>query len=323
MKTYQVIAEDALLTGTLNIAGTDSFRAASSKVFNRYGLNIQNAPEVLRSCVIARPGCLLAQTDQGGAEARATAYESNCAALIRCFEADIKPYIPMALNVFVDKFRGKEDRKRYFLRDPLELKQLPEWPELSARIKKDKEAYPLGKMAVLAFNYGMGWPTFQTNVLKTSSGAIRLDNKMVKFIRDTYFAWCPELLVWHCMIEKTIRDNGVLYNMHGHPRIIEYMRFTTSEIRAAISWIPQSTIGEISHRAAVAMKLEVPDARMWLHTASNIHDALLTEFPEDKKDTVLAVMEKHLGPWLLTTDLKRRFKMAVESKVGKSWYVPQ
>ena len=321
MKVITNVLEDCIVTGTLNIAGTDSFRASSSQVFGKYGINIQNAPEVLRSCVIARPGCLLAQTDQGGAEARATAYEANCAALIRCFEANIKPYIPMALNIFIDKFRGKEDRKRYFLRDPLELKELPEWPELSKRIKLDHLAYPLGKMAVLAFNYGMGWPTFQIGVLQDSRGGIRLDNKMAKHIREVYFAWCPELVTWHTVIEKTIKEIGVLFNMHGHPRFF-VEQITSAVIRAAISWIPQSTIGEISHKAAIALKNEIPGARVWLHIASNIHDALLTEFPAEYKDLALAAMEKHLGPWLTTTDHKRTFKMAVESKVGDSWYVP-
>lgn len=318
MKRFWIIEPGDRFTGSFNMGGTESLRAASSKFLSDFGNNAQNVPELLRRCITAPEGYNFIQSDQSGAEARVVAYESNDRNYIECFEYGVKPHVIMALNIFIDRFRGKEPKSRYYFKRPSELVALPEWKILEKLIKDTTDAYALGKMTCHASNYRMRWRTFQIAVLEFSKGTIRLTQKEAQAMLDAYYVLFPRVQVWQCEIENQVTKNGVLYNAFGHPRFFN-RRITDAYIRTAISYVPQSTVGVLAHQAAIAIMNNSRIQELPIYLNANIQDALLIAIPEEYTEEVQQIQEQALTTTLTTTDFKRTYTMQVESNVGKIW----
>lgn len=126
------------------LAGTGSFRLASSKLFD-FGVNAQNCDKSVLDIVCAPPGRSIVQGDQAGAEALVVAYLARPGRYRNLFLNGVKAHTYVALQLFLDKFRGEHPRERYWLVDPAVLKQYPEFKKLSDIIKFSKFEYDIGK----------------------------------------------------------------------------------------------------------------------------------------------------------------------------------
>mgnify|MGYP003424282912 FL=1 len=124
-------------TSIFDVSGTKSFRLSAKQMFGEIGGNLQNLPEDMRSFMVADEGKLLFQVDQSGAEALIVAYLAERGNYRELFDVGIKPHTYLALNIFIDKFRGTYPKDRYLFRKPSELVQLPEWQKLNKFISKD------------------------------------------------------------------------------------------------------------------------------------------------------------------------------------------
>lgn len=299
----------------LKPAGTRSYRLASSQLFD-LGINSQNYDKESADIYEAPPGWSFFQRDQAGAEALVVAYEAKAGRYRALFENKLKPHTYVALHLFLDKFRKAHPRDRYWLRTAPELQALPEWAELSNYIqKKSKFEYDIGKRTGHASNYKMGPNTFREQALKESEGSLIMTFDEAKYYLDIYKQLFPEIVEWQIEIEHEIRTKRLLRNLFGFPRSFERL-ITDSYIREAISWIPQSTVGCITHRAYRATFDYVQAHKLPWRLVSNKHDSYAVLAPDSEQEHVRAIMAKHIGLHLVGK--RGEFTMVSDFQVGKN-----
>jgi len=305
------------ITTGVKIAGTGSFRLACSKLFGFFGTNLQNPPDDLLQCIIPDEGYILIQIDQAGAESKVVAYEADYGLYRKLVEAGIKHHIYIALQIFVDKFRDKYPRDRYLNRTPEELKSLPEWKELSQRIKNSKTEYYIGKVTNHARSYRMKWPTFRTFVLQETEGSLVLSAQEAKTFLNTWDRLFPEVVVWQEFIEIQLKRTRTLTNLFGFSRYF-HEKMSDNLIREGISWIPQSTVACITHEAAIkATEYIEASGKKW-YLLNNKHDSLTFEVPKEELQEALGVLPQMMELNLVSTK-GAPFKMGVEVQVGYNW----
>lgn len=306
------------VTGSYKLTGTKSFRRASSQLFGVYGVNMQNPSHTLMEACVPDEGKIFLQADQSGAEARCVAYEAEAGNYRQLFEVDIKPHTYLALQIFIEKFRGDKPKDRYFFKTPKELIMLPEWHELDKLIKKSKREYALGKLTAHGKSYDMGVRTFQLNVLERSKGEIRLTFAEAKYYLEMFEVLFPEVIAWQHKIKETIYATRRLVNLFGEPREF-HGRMDTGLIREAYSFIPQSTIGEITSEAVCEMSEYMEDNRLteW-DVLNDKHDSILMQCPiEDAPKAGLKLVQCLGRDMVSSTGL--HWKMGTELFSGYSW----
>jgi len=297
------------------LAGTRSFRLSASQLFG-YGGNAQNSDKESIDIFEAPPGWKIVSADQAGAEALIVAYLARPGKYRELFIHGIKPHIYTALHLFVDKFRGEYPKERYWLKPPAELQQLPEWKALSNLIKNSKFEYDLGKKTNHAASYRMGPNTFRDSCLKESEGALVLTFQEAAFFLGTYKALFPEIVEWQDEIEKTITAHRLLRNLFGFPRRFERL-FSDGYTREAISWIPQSTVGCITHRAFREVGSRIVSERRVAALFNNKHDSLAVLVPDDSVEWAARTLSGALDVELTGRD-GVKFRMKNEVQVGQN-----
>ena len=303
------------LTTGIKIHGTKSFRLSCGKLLSAYGVNLQNPPEVLLTCCHpSRPDYSFVQVDQSGAESLIVAYEAEPGLYRALAEANVKPHVYVALHIFIDKFRGTYPRDRYWKRSPEELKALPEWPSLVKTIKSSKDEYKLGKMTNHARSYKMHWPTFQLSVLKNTGGQIVLSSAEAKAFLATWDELFPEVIAWQDYTEAQVNTNRRLTNLFGYPREF-YGKMNDALVREAISWVPQSTVGVITHIAYKKLSDYIEDNDLPWYMLSNKHDSYLDECPTDQAMDSARKMCEFINLDLVSHN-GTQFKMKSEASIG-------
>lgn len=305
---------DSVITTGIKISGTKSFRLSCSKLLGIYGVNLQNPPEALLKCLRPRlPGNVFCQVDQSGAESLIVAYESEAGLYRRLAEEGVKPHVYVALHLFIDKFRGSYPKDRYWKKDPAELKSLPEWKDLLKTIKNSGAPYALGKMTNHARSYKMKWPTFQLSVLSQSEGKLALSKDESKSFLEVWDSLFPEVLAWQDKTEATILETRRLVNLFGYPRDF-FGKMNDALIREGISWVPQSTVGCITHLAYRSAWEAFPSSHMLL---GQKHDSYLVECPESESKECCRQMCKFIELDLVSTT-GNAFRMKSEASIGRN-----
>ena len=311
MATCSTLSDGVITTG-IKIAGTKSFRLSCSKLLGIYGVNLQNPPEGLLRCIKPRSSLnTFCQVDQSGAESLVVAYESEAGLYRRLAEEGVKPHVYVALHLFIDKFRASHPRDRYWKKDPAELKSLPEWKDLLKQIKNSGAPYKLGKMTNHARSYKMKWPTFQLSVLTQSEGKLALSNAESKDFLQIWDELFPEVLAWQDKTEATVLETRRLVNLFGYPRDF-FGKMNDSLIREAISWVPQSSVGVITHIAYRKAWDTFPSSWKLL---GQKHDSFLCECPITDSPDCCKAMSKCIE-LDLTSTTGNKFKMKSEASTG-------
>lgn len=300
--------------------GTKSFRLAAAQfVIDKSGGNAQNPDKLFMMCVEPRPGNVFVQADQSGAESKIVAFECEAGRFRSIVDLGMKPHVYVALQIFRHKFRGEFDEARYWAVDPKVLVTYPEWKKLEKTIKNSTMEYQLGKKVVHARNYSMGYKTYKDNVLTESHGDIVLSAAEAKYHLQTHEILFPEIILFQERIKQELHANRFLFNLFGHPRRFE-KRMTGDVEREALSFIPQSTVGEITNRACVTLQEYIDGsgkAGRW-HFANNKHDSLMAEVPEEDGMECAKLLVSLLSvPLTSTTGLK--YSMGAEVSIGRNW----
>lgn len=279
--------------------------------------NSQNADKSVLDIVCAPPGWSIVQVDQAGAEALVVAYLTRPGRYRNLFLNGVKAHTYVALQLFLDKFRGEHPRERYWLVDPAVLRQYPEFKKLAELIKHSKFEYDIGKRTGHSSNYRMGPNTFREQCLKESEGTLILDVEQARYFLDTYKQLFPEIVEWQNEIEAQIRSTRTLRNLFGFPRRFE-RHITDGYIREAISWIPQSTVGCITHRAyREVYDRATSTGRVW-RLFNNKHDSFAMLVPDSDIECAAHCMSRALNQELVGRD-GEVFRMKSEVQVGKNW----
>ena len=304
----------------IKVHGTKSFRLSCSQLLGHYGGNAQNPPAALARCITpSNPATKsFVQPDQSGAESLIVAMESEPGLYRRIIEAGIKQHSYIALHLFLDKFRGKHSRDRYWKVDPFELREFPEWKDLAKAIKNSGAPYDLGKMTNHARGYKMKWPTFQIKVLTDTEGRVVLSNAEAKEFLNLWDELFPEVVDLQDRTEYKLRTTRTLVNLLGFPRVF-YGRMSDELIREAISWVPQSTVGCITHNAVCDFQDYVEENNLddwWL--LNNKHDSYLAEVPDEQVEYCIPAMRAAIEVDLVSSR-GEKFKMKSGVSVGKNW----
>jgi len=305
---------------SLKVAGTGSFRLASGQFLGAYGANLQNPDKEALDIYIAPPGMSFVQCDQSGAEALIVAYLTRPGKYRELFSVGIKPHTFIALHIFCESLQniwplaGKSPSYWKSL-SPSELRQEPDWKPLDKAIKSSDKEYKIGKMVCHASSYRMRERTFQLQTLKQSHGTLTLSLQECKVFLGFFASLFPEIIEWQDEIEFNIRAKRELRNLFGYPRRFE-RTITDSYIREGISWIPQSTVGCITHAAINRYNRERPSNT--LPAINNKHDSFLALVLDNDISTTAKHMQECLAISLTGRD-GMNFTMKSEAQAGKNW----
>jgi hypothetical protein len=305
------------ITTGYKLAGTKSLRRAAAQIFGVFGTNLQNPSHTLMGACEPDPGKVFLQEDQSGAEARYVSNEADNGNYRELFEVDIKPHTYLALQIFIDKFRGEQPKERYAFKKPRELSLLPEWKALDKLIKKSKREYALGKLTAHAKSYDMGWRTFQINVLERSQGSIRLTAKEAKFYLEMFEQLFPEIIAWQRKVKNQLLATRTLTNAFGYQRTF-YGRWNEGLVREGYSWGPQSTIGLITSMAICDMDEYIEANKLDWDILNDKHDSMLVQCPIAEWKACGQKMNEFLGRDLVSTT-GIPYQMKTELSKGFSW----
>jgi hypothetical protein len=283
-------------------------------LFDSYGVNLQNPVPSLLEATVPDPGKMFGNCDQSGAEALIVAHEAEPGRFMRLFQCGIKPHVDMALNIFLDTFRGDYGRDRYAFLEPEKLKVLPEWPDLDKRIKKSGRPYDLGKRTIHAKNYDMKWPTFRIYVLALSEGKIVLTSEEAKQMLKMHETLYPEIKIWQQRLIFEIEKTRMLRNLFGYPRRFDGSWNSETE-RELLSFLPQSTVGCITHIASRRMYDYINTNRLDWQVLGNKHDSYLMQFPIAEQEHALSKMREFMEQEL-TSSRGETYRMRAEVQCG-------
>lgn len=280
---------DGRLRCSYNIAGTYTYRFASSKDAFGSGLNLQNVPSGgetedggldlpnVRKLFVPDTGMEFFDIDLDSADLRIVTWESDCKWMKQQFAAGRKPYI--------------EIMKEYYQNGDM-----------------SKKSHPAEYGMFKALCHG-------TNYLGTPNGIaprIGLDVGKVGKIQDWYFGLCPEIRKWQEEVKKQVTGRRFITNVFGY-RFHFFDRIEGTIFNQAVAWIPQSTVGCLINRGYLNLYKRAPEVQVLLQ----VHDSLAGQFPIEGR-------EKHIETVLRETAIPLPYSQPLLIPVGiktsqKSW----
>lgn len=241
---------DGRLRCSYNVAGTKTYRLASSRNAFDSGGNLQNIPEGdddsldalillpnIRKLFLFDEGYTGFDLDGDSADLRIVTGESGCRAMQAYFDAGAKPYVEIA-----KEFYGNPS------------------------ITKAHHSYKLMKALCHGTNYGGEGPGL--------SFSIGLPVHEVDKIQKWYFGMCPEIKEWQEDTKKQFESRGYIEGPWGH-RLWRWDRYSKKLGNEALAWKPQSTVGQLINKALVAIDETLPRVQLLLQ----VHDSLTGQYP--------------------------------------------
>lgn len=302
MRDFRIITSYA-------VTGTRSFRLGSRKVLGRWGMNLQNPDKHTQDVACAPPGMVIVQADQSGAEALIVAYLARPGRYRALFENNIKPHTYLAMHLFAQQF-GLSSDSPFLHIEPAEFAAQPDWARLHKIIKNSGKPYDIGKRTAHGSSYRMGARTFRDANIKQSKGTLRLSLAESSLFLGKFKELFPEVIEYQEEIEITIRSTRKLTNLFGYERHFE-RELTDGYIREGISWIPQSTVGCITHHGVRKARAS------GMRVCSNKHDSYAVMCREDEAADVGRFMQQSMSLTFKGRDTN--FTMKSEIQVGKNW----
>jgi hypothetical protein len=290
--------------------------------FDQYGSQLQNPGKSIIEIYCAPNGRVIVQADQAGAEALIVAYECKPGNYRALFINGIKPHTFLAMHIFADAradwFAGIEPATFWLSKSPEELRLQANWKTLDKRIKDSDKEYAIGKRTAHGKSYRMGWRTYQLANLKQSDGTLVLNRRECIDFLSKFDVLFPEVIEGQTETEYKVRSARELRNKFGHPRRFEKI-LTDSYIREAISWVPQSTVGCLTHQAFInVQRLIERDNRSQWDLVSNKHDSLAVECPvSDATDVAQILLSELRVPFVGRDGVE--YRMGAEAAVGRNW----
>src|SRR5689334_5103028 len=222
---------------------------------------------------------IFVQPDQSGAEALIVAYCCEALQYRELFKNGIKPHSYLCMHLFKDvwprKMRehnlltsGSDFNIDELINSPItQLKHHPYWRNLDLLIKDSdnwsltERYYYLGKQTEHSSNYDAQPPAFRMNTLEKSGGKIVISKEDSERFLATKFSLFPEIKGYHKWVRDCATKHRMLFNLHGHPYTITHYELTETHWKELYSWIPQSTVGEITNIAFTNMYEYIRDTK--------------------------------------------------------------
>lgn len=270
-----------------NIAGTDTGRWSSSSHPFGWGSNLQNIDDYVRRIFVPDEGHIFFNCDQQGAEARVVGYLAGDDAYIKAVESgDVHTMVAAMVFGFEPK-RELADRKYY--------------REMSFR--------DIAKRAAHGSNYG--------GTAHTIARVLKVETQIIEEFQRKYFKTFPNIYKWQVWVQQQVQSKRFLVTPFGRRRNFWDNPKDDATIRAAIAFVPQSTVGDLTSRGLLALH-----ALPHVQVLNNIHDAAFGQIPLHMKEELLPLIVKTLTFPLQVTDIwgkNREMLIPWESQTGMNW----
>lgn len=296
------IDPDGRMRTSINIAGTNTGRWASSESDYGTGTNLQNVTDSLRSVFVADPGMKFANLDLEQADSRnlgalcwnifSQSHDWSEAEagkyLDACEAGDLHTFVCKMCNPQLPWGDGRTDRE---IAD-----------EILYRTKTYRDA---SKVLGHGSNY-LGTP-------RTMAAHSKFPISLVSEFQSTYFNAFPIIPAYHQYVVDSLISSASLTTLFGRRRFFFGRPDDAKTHRDATAYSPQSMTGdEINHGII----------KLWranrIQLLMQVHDSILFQYREEEEDEII--------PWALET-LKvplvleggRDFVVPTEAKVGWNW----
>ena len=260
-----------------------------------------NIPEDCRAIYCADEGKTLIAFDKSQAEARVVAYKSwLCSgddSYKKLLEANIKPHIWFG-NILCDRgIFPSEERAN-----------------INAKLGT---YYLLAKKSVHGFSYGMGPLTFKRSLLSETDGAVNVEVRLAKTIKDTLYASLTAIPKWHLAIQKRLAASPSLISALGRSRnFLDH--WGESMFGEAYAFEPQAIVADDTARS-----MEVLSAYPYIEFLQQGYDSVLLQVPTPLvKDALEAIRTCATQPITLTDfDCinNTTIIIPISIKIGQNW----
>lgn len=199
----------------------------------------------IRKLIKPDPGYVLFDIDMSGADAQVVAWEADDKDLMAAFKKGLKIHV-----------KNFED-----------MYQEPFLPEHKLKVNPGRLYTPYDEMkrGVHGCNYGVTSRNLATTLSWTT--------KEAEDFKTRWFQLHPGIKQWHRRIEQDLQLTRTIRNKFGY-RIIYFDR-PENCFNEALAWTPQSTVGIIAARGAVALHKNFP----FLQVLMQVHDSLVFQLP--------------------------------------------
>ena len=273
------LGSDNRIRCAYKIDGTDTGRLASTKSIFESGTNLQNIPRgpLVRQLFIPDVGMKFVEADLSQAEARVVAYLSEDPRFMELFEL------------------GGDVHKRQagylFHKSP-------------TAVTPDERQK--GKTVVHASNYKIGKKTLAKDI-----GCSELEAQ--GFINQ-YFALYPKIKIWHLDVDQQLKRKRTLTTPLGRKRMF-FGRFNDDLLRAAVAFVPQSTVSDLINMGLVKAWRNLP---LEWEILMQVHDSVLMQVPIE---TPTPVIWKFCNYYLINslTINGRELRIPIDIKTGANW----
>lgn len=259
---------DGRMRTSYNICGTETFRFSSSENAFGSGTNLQNIPKGgdddegglslpnVRKIFIPDPGFTMFDTDLSKADLRIVTWESD--------EPEMKAMLREGRDPYVETARE-------FYKDPTIKKT-----------REDGSEHPRYR-TFKSFAHG-------THYLGTPTGLARrlgLSVHQAETTQRWYFGRFPRIKEWQSEFCAHLRSKRYVQNIFGYRRYY-FDRIDDETCRAAIAWLPQSTVALYINR--IWMNLYERFPHIWV--LLQVHDSLVGQFPTFRKAECLSQLHE-------------------------------
>lgn len=282
-----------LFTG-YNTAGTVTTRLASSEIFTHPedSTNLQNIkkfnpkkPETTstRRCFIADDGFVLIKADLSQAEFRLVVWFAEIRRLIKVYQDnpnfDVHRWVASLIYKKAENLISKDERD-------------------------------IAKNGVYGGNYKMHYVT--------AARTYKLALDLAKWVLDSYRREIPEIPLWWERVQEELASTRVLTNPIGTRRQF-FGRFDDEMLRSAISYLPQSTVGQLINRAA-HLADDIMDPKI-CHILLQVHDELLFQCRDEPRYLNHYVpMVKNLMEYPLKFEgIEEQLVIPADIGIGRNW----
>lgn len=301
------IDSDGRMRFSYNIGGTNTGRFSCNENVFGGGTNGNNITDELRRIFIAPAGRKLAYLDLEQAESRVVAYRSGDARYIEACESS-------DLHVHVAKLIWKE--LAWSNKPNVQPNSPPDEYDKAVSEQKFYRHFSyrdLSKRGGHLSNY-LGAPNSNARKLKVSQ-------KVMRDFQNTYFTEFSGIRRWHTDTARILQTESRITTSLGRKRLFFGRGWEDANLRKAIAYDPQSTIGDL---------LNLGMWRVWRYVKkvdllTQLYDAILVEYDEEDEEEVIPAMIELMSIPVQVEDTKlrdsqtRTMLVPVEATVGWNW----
>jgi len=160
---------------------------------------------------------------------------------------------------------------------------------------------------------------FRMNILEKSGGKVVISKEDSERFLMTKFVLFPEIKGYHRWVQRQAEQHRMLFNLHGHPYTITSYELLDSNWKELYSWIPQSTVGEITNIAYARMQAFIESERLRWDLLANTHDSYLLQCPIGEEQNCARKGREFMAIQFISPIDDAQFTMKSEAQAGMNW----